>query len=159
MRLDDVHRGIHKHKKRQRVGRGPGSGHGKTAGRGNKGQGQLAGWSAAGIFQGGQMPLVRRIPKRGFHNRFAKQVAVVNVGDLEAAFAAGDLVTFDAMIEKGLVKGYFDVLKVLGDGELTKKLTVRACCYSAAARRKIEQAGGEAVIWPEPVEPEGQAKE
>jgi large subunit ribosomal protein L15 len=142
MRLDDVNRGIHKHKKRTRVGRGPGSGHGKTAGRGNKGQGQLAGWSAAAIFQGGQMPLVRRIPKRGFNNRFAKNVAVVNVGDLEAAFDAGAEVSIDSIRELGLVKGRFDLLKVLGDGELKKKLTVSAHRFSASARQKIEQAGG-----------------
>jgi len=142
MRLDDVNRGIHKHKKRTRVGRGPGSGHGKTAGRGNKGQGQLAGWSAAAIFQGGQMPLVRRIPKRGFNNRFAKNVAVVNVGDLEAAFEAGAEVSIDSICKLGLVKGRFDLLKVLGDGELKKKLTVSAHRFSASAREKIEQAGG-----------------
>jgi large subunit ribosomal protein L15 len=159
MRLDDVNRGIHKHTKRQRVGRGPGSGHGKTAGRGNKGQGQLAGWSAAGIFQGGQMPLVRRIPKRGFNNRFAKQVAVVNVGDLEAACAAGERVTVEALQEAGLLKGNFDLLKILGDGELTKKLTVMAARFSATARRKIEAAGGQAIVWPEPAGASGPAEE
>ena len=154
MRLDDANRGIHKNKKRQRVGRGPGSGHGKTAGRGNKGQGQLAGWSAAGIFQGGQMPLVRRIPKRGFHNRFARLLAVVNVGDLEGAFAAGDQVTMETIREKGLVKGRFDGLKILGDGELTKKLVVTATRLSATARQKIEQAGGQVVLLPERGGPE-----
>jgi large subunit ribosomal protein L15 len=146
MRLDDVNRGIHKHKKRTRVGRGPGSGHGKTAGRGNKGQGQLAGWAAASIFQGGQMPLVRRIPKRGFNNRFAKSIAVVNVCDLEAAFEAGAEVTLAAVRSLGLAKGRFDLLKVLGDGEITKKLTVSAHRFSASARQKIEQAGGKVVL-------------
>lgn len=146
MRLDDVNRGIHKNKKRTRVGRGPGSGHGKTAGRGNKGQGQLAGWAAASIFQGGQMPLVRRIPKRGFNNRFAKSVAVVNVSDLEAAFDAGAEVTLDAIRKLGLAKGRYDLLKVLGDGELKKKLTVSAHRFSASARQKIEQAGGKVVL-------------
>ncbi|MFO0896532.1 MAG: 50S ribosomal protein L15 [Pirellulales bacterium] len=146
MRLDDVNRGIHKNKKRTRVGRGPGSGHGKTAGRGNKGQGQLAGWAAASIFQGGQMPLVRRIPKRGFNNRFAKSVAVVNVSDLEAAFDAGAEVTLEAIRKLGLAKGRYDLLKVLGDGELKKKLTVSAHRFSASARQKIEQAGGKVVL-------------
>lgn len=146
MRLDDVNRGIHKNKKRTRVGRGPGSGHGKTAGRGNKGQGQLAGWAAASIFQGGQMPLVRRIPKRGFNNRFAKSVAVVNVSDLEAAFEAGAEVTLEAIRKLGLAKGRYDLLKVLGDGELKKKLTVSAHRFSASARQKIEQAGGKVVL-------------
>ena len=146
MRLDDVNRGIHKNKKRTRVGRGPGSGHGKTAGRGNKGQGQLAGWAAASIFQGGQMPLVRRIPKRGFNNRFAKSVAVVNVSDLEAAFDAGAEVTLEAIRKLGLAKGRYDLLKVLGDGELKKKLTVSAHRFSASARQKIEQAGGKGVL-------------
>jgi large subunit ribosomal protein L15 len=146
MRLDDVNRGIHKNKKRTRVGRGPGSGHGKTAGRGNKGQGQLAGWAAASIFQGGQMPLVRRIPKRGFNNRFAKSVAVVNVSDLETAFEAGAEVTLEAIRKLGLAKGRYDLLKVLGDGELKKKLTVSAHRFSASARQKIEQAGGKVVL-------------
>ena len=100
MNLSDVNRGIHKHKKRKRVGRGPGSGHGKTSGRGHKGQGQLAGWSAPAIFEGGASPLIRRIPKRGFHNAFAKVVMAVNVGDLNDCYADGDEVTLESLRAK-----------------------------------------------------------
>jgi large subunit ribosomal protein L15 len=106
MNLHDVNRGITKHKKRRRVGRGPGSGWGKTAGRGHKGQGQLAGWTSHPAFEGGQFPVARRVPKRGFHNRWGKNVAVVNVGALEVAFEAGDEVTIDALRSKDLVSGH-----------------------------------------------------
>ena len=119
MNLDDIHRGVKKHKKRKRVGRGPGSGHGKTSGRGHKGQGQLAGWSASPIFEGGASPLIRRIPKRGFHNQFAKTVAIVNLGALDKAFKTGDEVTVESLREKDLAKGRYDELKVLGEGQLT----------------------------------------
>lgn len=149
MNLNDVHRGIHKFNKRKRVGRGPGSGHGKTAGRGHKGQGQRAGFSAHPTFEGGQMPLIRRVPKRGFNNRWADVVAIVNVGDLEAAFNDGEEVTLEGLKQKNFAKGSFDVLKVLGDGELTKKLKVVAHRFSKSAREKIEKAGGEAVALPE----------
>jgi len=148
MNLDDVHRGIHKHKKRKRIGRGPGSGHGKTAGRGHKGQASRAGWSRHPTFEGGQMPLVRRIPKRGFHNRWALLVAVVNVGDLEQRFQADDDVNPETLRANNLAKGRFDVLKILGDGQLTKKLKVSAHRFSKSAREKIEQAGGEVVVLP-----------
>ena len=139
MNLNDVHRGIKKFKKRRRIGRGPGSGHGKTSGRGHKGQGSRAGSSALAIFEGGGMPLVRRIPKRGFNNKFALTVAVVNVGDLDSAFNAGDEVTLESLREKDLAKSRYDILKVLGDGELTKKLKVCGHRFSASAREKIEQ--------------------
>src|SRR6202171_3253280 len=102
MNIHDIHRGVKKHKKRKRVGRGPGSGHGKTSGRGHKGQGQLAGWSASPIFEGGASPLIRRIPKRGFHNQFAKTIAIVNLGDLDDAFKAGDEVTMESLRERDL---------------------------------------------------------
>jgi large subunit ribosomal protein L15 len=148
MQLHDVNQGIIKHKKKKRVGRGPGSGHGKTSGRGHKGQGQLAGWSRALIFEGGASPLIRRVPKRGFHNAFAKTVAVVNVGDLEAVFEAGAEVTLAALREKNLAKVRCDELKVLGDGELTKKLKIAAHRFSKTALDKIEKAGGEAVVLP-----------
>ncbi len=148
MNLAEVNRGIHKHKRRKRVGRGPGSGHGKTSGRGHKGQGQLAGWSAPAIFEGGASPLIRRIPKRGFNNAFAKTVAAVNVGSIDNAFAAGDEVTIDALRAKDLVSGRFDELKILGNGELTKKLTISAHRFSASAREKIEKAGGAVVELP-----------
>lgn len=150
MRLDDVHRGIKKHKKRRRVGRGPGSGWGKTSGRGHKGQGQLAGWTTHPAFEGGQMPLSRRVPKRGFHNRHAVAVMVVNVGDLNESFHDGDEVTPQALQERDLAKGRFDVLKVLGDGELTKKLKISAHRFSKSALAKIAASGSEAVVLPGP---------
>lgn len=148
MNLNDVHRGIHKNRKRKRIGRGTGSGRGKTSGRGHKGARSRAGYSVHPTFEGGQMPLVRRVPKRGFHNRFAPTVAVVNLGQLEAQFNAGDAVTPESLRTNSLAKGRYDVLKVLGDGELTKQLTVSAHRFSKAARAKIEQAGGKAVVLP-----------
>ena len=148
MNLNDVHRGIRKYKRRKRVGRGTGSGHGKTCGRGHKGQRSRAGYSVHPTFEGGQMPLVRRIPKRGFHNRFAQTVAIVNVGDLEARFSAGDEVTPETLKQKSLARGRYDVLKVLGNGDLTKKLKVAAHRFSDSAKEKIEKAGGEAVVLP-----------
>lgn len=148
MNLNDVHRGIRKHKKRKRLGRGAGSGHGKTAGRGAKGQRSRAGWSSAPTFEGGQMPLVRRVPKRGFHNRWALSVAVVNVGDLEGSYEPGEEVNLETLRAKNLAKGRFDLLKILGDGQLTKKLTVAAHRFSKSAQEKIEQAGGQVVVLP-----------
>jgi large subunit ribosomal protein L15 len=148
MNLNDVHRGIRKHKKRKRLGRGTGSGHGKTCGRGSKGQRSRAGWSRHPTFEGGQMPLVRRIPKRGFHNRWALSVAVVNVGDLEERFQPDDDVNPDTLKAKNLAKGRFDLIKILGDGQLTKKLKVSAHRFSKSAREKIEQAGGQVVVLP-----------
>jgi large subunit ribosomal protein L15 len=148
MNLNDIHRGIQKHKKPKRLGRGPGSGHGKTAGRGHKGQRSRAGSSMRPTFEGGQMPLVRRVPKRGFNNRWALTVGVVNVGDLENCFQAGDEVNLQTLRAKSLAGGRFDVLKILGDGELTKKLTVTAHRFSRSAREKIESAGGQAVVLP-----------
>ncbi len=148
MNVHDIHRGIQKHKKRRRIGRGPGSGHGKTSGRGGKGQTARAGWNALPIFQGGAMPLVRRIPKRGFTNDFALSVVNVNVDDLEVVFEAGDEVNPQTLRDKGLVKVRYDVLKVLGDGELTKKLKVSAHRFSQSAREKIQQAGGEVIELP-----------
>jgi large subunit ribosomal protein L15 len=154
MNINDVHRGIRKHKKRMRVGRGPGSGKGKTAGRGHKGQGQLAGWAAPSVFEGARMPLIRRIPKRGFHNMWGKRVAVVNLGDLNAAFKSGDEVTLDSLRSAGLCKHPADALKVLGEGELKKKLKISANRFSASALEKIRESGGEAVVLagPKPVE-------
>ncbi|MEO8493441.1 MAG: 50S ribosomal protein L15 [Planctomycetota bacterium] len=148
MNLNDVNRGITKFKKRRRIGRGVGSGHGKTAGRGHKGQKSCPGYGALSIFQGGATPLVRRIPKRGFNNKFAVDVAVVNLGDLDSAFNAGDEVTLELLREKDLAKSRYDILKILGDGELTKKLKVCGHRFSASAREKIEKAGGEVVVLP-----------
>jgi large subunit ribosomal protein L15 len=148
MNLNDIHRGVRNNKKRKRLGRGPGSGQGKTAGRGHKGQGSRSGSSSKPTFQGGTMPLVRRIPKRGFHNRWAKQIAVVNVGALEECFQDGDDVTPEAVATRNLAKGRYDELKILGNGELTKKLKISAHRFSKAASEKIIQAGGEVVVLP-----------
>jgi len=143
MNLNDVHRGIKKNKKRRRIGRGPGSGHGKTSGRGHKGQGSRSGVSTHPVFEGGRMPLARRVPKRGFNNRWAKVVATVNLRDLEDVFNNGDEVSPESLKSKNQAKGRFDLLKILGDGELTKKLKVSAHRFSKSAREKIEKAGGE----------------
>jgi len=150
MNLNDVHRGIQKNKKRKRVGRGPGSGHGKTSGRGHKGQGQLAGWSAHPVFEGARMPLVRQIPKRGFHNRWEREIRAVNLGDLDKIFQNGDDVTPDTLRERGLVTGRYDFLKILGNGDLTKKLKISAHRFSKSAREKIAGAGGELIELPGP---------
>ncbi|HEX3871335.1 MAG TPA: 50S ribosomal protein L15 [Pirellulales bacterium] len=149
MNMHDVHRG-RKHKRARRVGRGPGSGRGKTSSRGNKGQGQLAGWTTHPAFEGGQMPLSRRIPKRGFNNRWAAEVHCVNVGTLDESFSAGDEVTLESLRAKNLVHGRFDQLKILGNGELKKKLKISAHKFSASALEKIQKAGGEAVVVPGP---------
>ncbi|MCH2113461.1 MAG: 50S ribosomal protein L15 [Pirellulales bacterium] len=148
MILNDVHRGITRHKKRRRLGRGIGSGQGKTAGRGHKGQRSRAGSSSHPTFQGGTMPLVRRVPKRGFNNRWRKTLAVVNVGQIEAAFEVGEEVTMEALAAKNLAKGRYDLLKVLGEGEFSKKITVSAHRFSKTAIEKIEKAGGKVVILP-----------
>lgn len=145
MNLNDVHRGITKFKKRRRIGRGPGSGHGKTSGRGHKGQGSRAGWSQHPTFQGGAMPLVRRVPKRGFNNRYALRIAIVNVGDLERVFQSGDDVTPESIAKTPLLGHRYDELKVLGNGTLSTKLKVAAHRFSQSAVEKIEQAGGEVV--------------
>ena len=126
---------------KKRVGRGPGSGHGKTAGRGEKGQKSRSGFSRQPGFEGGQMPLHRRLPKRGFTNIFKKDYAVVNVSDLER-FDTGASIDEATLRQAGLVKGSHDGVKVLGDGELSKKLTVSATKFSKSAREIIEKAGG-----------------
>lgn len=154
MRLHEVNAGIAKYKKRRRIGRGTGSGHGKTCGRGHKGQGSRAGWSRQVTFQGGTMPMVRRIPKRGFNNSFAKNVAILNVEDLERCFAAGDEVNPETLAKSPLLGHRYDELKILGNGELSKKLTVSAHRFSKSAIEKIEKAGGQIVrlAGPTPVE-------
>ena len=133
-------------KARKRIGRGPASGQGKTAGKGHKGQKARAGRGMRAGFEGGQMPLQRRIPKRGFVNIFATKYAIVNVSALDKAFADGETVTIDALVEKGLVKKVLDGVKVLGNGEISKKLTVQANAFSASAKEKIEAAGGKAEV-------------
>ena len=142
MNLNDVHRGITKHRKRKRIGRGPGSGHGKTAGRGHKGHKSRSGYSRKPNFQGGAMPMFRRIPKRGFNNKWAVTVFAVNVGRLNEAFEDGAEVTLKELAEKDLAKGTFDEVKILGDGELTKKLSISAHRFSKSAEEKIKAAGG-----------------
>lgn len=126
-------------KKKTRVGRGPGSGLGKTAGRGQKGQ-RARNTTPTG-FEGGQMPLQRRLPKTGFKNPFKTNYATINVGNLNA-FDAGAVVDLDALIAQRMVRKALDGLKILGDGELEKALTVKAHAVSAGARAKIEKAGG-----------------
>lgn len=148
MQLDDVHRGIQKNKKRRRIGRGPGSGFGKTAGRGHKGHKSRSGYSRKPNFQGGAMPMFRRIPKRGFNNKFALTIFAVNVGDLETSFESGEEVTPELLARKGLAKGVYDELKILGNGEITKKFTVAAHRFSKSAEEKIAAAGGTVVRLP-----------
>lgn len=129
----------------KRIGRGHGSGNGKTAGKGHKGQKARAGHGMRPGFEGGQMPLQRRIPKRGFNNIFAKEVVAVNVGSLNR-FEDGAEVTVEALKEAGVIKKTGDALKILANGELTKKLTVKADAFSEAAKAKIEAAGGKAEV-------------
>ncbi len=148
MMLDDVHSGIHKFKKKRRVGRGPGSGRGKTSSRGHKGQKSRAGWSGHPTFQGGSMPMVRRVPKRGFNNKWALEVAIINTGDLEVLFNDGAEISPEILRDQALVKHRYDVLKVLGNGPLTKKLTVSAHRFSKSAIASIEKAGGKAIVLP-----------
>lgn len=144
MILDDI-RGIRKNRKRKRLGRGPGSGHGKTAGRGHKGFFSRSGAKQRTGFEGGQTPLARRIAKRGFNNnQFAAKVAIVNVATLEENFENGDTVDVAALRAKGLAGGRYDFLKILGDGELSKKLVVRAHRFSRTAEEKITACGGSA---------------
>ena len=127
-----------------RKGRGPGSGNGKTAGKGHKGQNARSGGGVRPGFEGGQLPLYRKLPKRGFHNKFATEYAVVNLSTLEQRFADGDTVTLETLLEKKIVRKPYDGLKVLANGELTKKLTVKAAKFTAAAKEKITAAGGQA---------------
>ena len=128
-------------KARKRVGRGPGSGHGKTSGRGEKGQKSRSGYSSQLGFEGGQMPLHRRVPKRGFTNIFKTEFNVINLSDLER-FEEGSTVDQAALREAGVVKGRVKKLKVLGNGELKRKLSVSAHKFSKTAKEKIEAAGG-----------------
>ncbi len=129
-----------------RKGRGIGSGNGKTAGKGHKGQNARSGGGVRLGFEGGQLPLYRKLPKRGFKNRFATNYAIVNVSTLNDKFNNGDTVNLDALMAAGIVRKELDGLKVLGNGELTKKLTVEAAVFSASAKEKIEAAGGKAEV-------------
>lgn len=155
MDLSTVHQGINRRKRKKRVGRGPGSGHGKTSSRGSKGQ-----WASAGsgkppeIFEGGQMPLFRRIPKRGFtRGRWEKHYLVVNIGDLDSAFDDGATVDHETLRSAGLARGPADGVKILGHGDLNKKLTVRAHFFSKSAAEKIAAKGGTAEVVSGPKKP------
>lgn len=130
----------------KRIGRGHGSGQGKTAGKGHKGQKARSGGSIRPGFEGGQMPLQRRMPKRGFNNIFAKEFAAVNVSELEKRFESGAVVDANSLIESGALKNAKDGIKILGNGELTKKLTVKAVKFTESAKEKIEKAGGTAEV-------------
>ena len=145
MRLHDLSPAAGSTKERKRIGRGPASGQGKTAGKGHKGQLARAGRGMRAGFEGGQMPLQRRVPKRGFNNIFRTEYAVVNISALDA-FNDGDTVTVEALVEKGIVKKTLDGVKILGNGEISKKLTVQVNAFSDSAKSKIEAAGGKAEV-------------
>ena len=146
MRIDDVNTGITKHRKRLRIGRGNGSGQGKTAGRGQDGHKSRSGYSRHPGMLGEDLPMIRRIPKRGFFNKFAQTVIAINVGDLAAVFEAGEEVTPQTLQERGIVKKVFDEIKILGDGEMDKPLKISAHRFSESAKEKIAAAGGTATV-------------
>ncbi len=145
MRLDDLKPAPGSRKRRKRVGRGEGSGHGKTSCRGSKGQKARSGGQVPPSFEGGQMPLQRRLPKRGFKSPFKKHYAIVHVGDLER-FEAGSILDPEALLKSGLLKKLGDGVKLLSDGELNRALTVKVHKLSAKAREKIEAAGGKVEV-------------
>ncbi len=144
MNLSDLKPPAGSRHKRKRVGRGPGSGHGKTAGRGEKGQRSRSGYSRKRGFEGGQMPLVRRVPKRGFHNLFRKEYAIVNLDKLNEL--EGATFTPEALLEARVIRKLQSGLKILGDGEITRAITVHAHRFTASAKEKIEAAGGQAIV-------------
>ena len=145
MKLHDLQPAAGSTKTRKCKGRGMGSGNGKTAGRGHKGQWARSGGGVRPGFEGGQMPLTRRLPKRGFHNIFAKNYAEVNVDQLNA-LENGTEVTFETLVAQGLVSKKYDGVRILGKGALEKKLTVKAAGITASAKEKIEAAGGKAEV-------------
>lgn len=145
MRLDELQPAEGSRFKVKRVGRGIGSGNGKTSGKGHKGQNARSGGGVRPGFEGGQMPLYRRLPKRGFTNIFAKQYVTINVSELER-FDDGTTVTAELLKESGVVSKVMDGIKILGRGELTKKLEVKVAKFSASALEKIEKAGGKAEV-------------
>ena len=143
MKLNELRPAEGSVKENYRKGRGAGSGNGKTAGKGHKGQNARSGGGVRPGFEGGQLPLYRKLPKRGFKNRFATNYAIVNVSDLNV-FENGAVVDLEALLAKKIVRKSLDGLKVLGNGELTKSLTVKAAVFSATAKEKITAAGGQA---------------
>ena len=146
MKLHELKPAIGAVKDVKRIGRGHGSGQGKTAGKGHKGQKARSGGSIRPGFEGGQMPLQRRMPKRGFNNIFAAEYAAVNVSELEKRFEDGAVVDAEALVASGAIKDAKDGIKILGSGEITKKLTVKAVKFTASAQEKIEKAGGKAEV-------------
>jgi large subunit ribosomal protein L15 len=146
MNISEINEGITKHKKRTRIGRGIGSGQGKTAGRGHNGHKSRSGYSRHPTFQGGDLPLVRRIPKRGFNNKFALTVVSVNLGQIAQVFGAGDEITPTTLQERGVIKRRFDEIKVLGDGEVTQALKISAHRFSQSALDKLQAVGGTATV-------------
>ena len=145
MKLNELSPAAGSAKAAWRKGRGPGSGNGKTAGKGHKGQNARSGGGVRPGFEGGQLPLYRKLPKRGFTNIFATKYAIVNVEKLNA-FEDGAVVDIKALLDKKIIRKELDGLKVLGGGEITKKLTVKAAIFSASAKEKIEAAGGKAEV-------------
>jgi large subunit ribosomal protein L15 len=145
MDLSDLRPAPGSNKKRKRVGRGDGSGHGKTSCRGHKGQGSRSGGNTKPGFEGGQMPLQRRVPKRGFRNPFKIEMTVINLDQLDT-FAEGAEITPEVLQARGLLRGKGRQVKILGDGALSKRLMVKAHGFSAKAREKIEAAGGKAEL-------------
>ena len=131
-------------KKRKRIGRGPGSGHGKTSCKGHKGQNCRSGGGVKPGFEGGQMPLQRRVPKRGFTNIFQKKYSIINVGSLEKI--SESTITPDVLVQEGLIKNTKDMIKILGNGEITKAFTIKAHAFSASAKEKISKAKGTAEV-------------
>jgi len=144
--LNNLHPAKGSTHKKKRLGRGPGTGLGKTAGRGNKGQKSRSGYSSKTGFEGGQMPLHRRLPKRGFTNIFKKQWIEVSLGALENSFAADDEITPEVLHERGIIKKAKHDIVVLGNGDVTKALKVSAHRFTRSAREKIEKAGGTASV-------------
>lgn len=146
MRLDTIQPAVGATTSKKRLGRGTGSGLGKTIGKGHKGQWARSGGGVRPGFEGGQMPLTRRVPKRGFNNHFKKEYVIVNLDVLNENFAAGSVVDMEALLDRNLVKSVKNAagLKVLGNGELTVNLTVKAAKFSASAKEAIEKAGGTA---------------
>lgn len=144
MKISDLAPEPGSRKKRKRIGRGPGSGHGKTSCRGHKGQNSRSGGGVKPGFEGGQMPLQRRLPKRGFTNIFQKKYSIINVGSLEKITEA--TITPEVLLQEGLIKNTKDMVKILGNGEITKAVTVRAHAFSMSAKEKIGKAKGKAEV-------------
>lgn len=146
MEIDKLKPSLGSTKIKKRVGRGDSSRHGNTAGRGTKGQKSRSGSKIGAYFEGGQMPLSRRVPKRGFRNVFRSQYAIINLDQLNNRFSEGEIVTPERLIEYGMIKNIMSGLKILSKGEFNKKLTVRAHKFSKEAIKKIESVGGKAEV-------------